>query len=151
MEPFDVAGAIPDEVPEAVRVATSKVAEGFMRACIDDPLFEFGLLVMTFMPLESTWRDGEPWGARHWRGTGERVKSADVPRGLELGQFADARPAGVEWNAAWWLVGLKPDQSGVVMRVLTEYVTDPMQALEDGNWAVARIADLDRDLASRNS
>lgn len=139
----------PDDVPEKLQEATSSVAKAFMQSALTDPLFEFGLLVVTFMPPDSDWRDGEPWGARHWIGQQGKVRSDSVPRKLPLKAFAEARPANAEWNAAWWLAGLKPDASGAVMRILVEPVEDPLVPLEDGNWAVSRISQFHADLASR--
>ena len=142
--------ALPDDISEALRTATVSVSEQFAQACLTDPSFEFGLLVMAFMPENSSWREGEPWGARHWTGRQGAVRSEDVPRGLPLSRFADARPANAEWNLAWWMTGLKYDGSGMVMRVLTESVPDPLIPVTDGNWAASKIAAFDRDLAARD-
>lgn len=140
---------LPEEISTTLKVATTAVSESFVQRCLDDPLFEISLLVMTFMAPDSTWRDGEPWGARHWTGKQGTVRSEDAPRGLPLSQFAAARPASADWNCAWWAVALKPDRTGLVARILTEAVSDPLVPIMDGSWATKMIADFDRDLRSR--
>lgn len=141
-------GQLPDELSDALKEATADVARRFVQSCLDDPLFEFGLLAMTFMPPESEWRNGEPWGARHWSGQRRVVRAADVPHNLPLAQFAAARPSFAEWNAAVWLVGLKPDGTGAVLRTYTESAPDPLKPLQDGDWATNVIADFANDLLS---
>jgi hypothetical protein len=141
---------LPDDISDELRNSTSLIVERFGQTCMDETQFEFALLVMTFMPSGSIWQDGAPWGAAHWLGQKRKVRLGQVPRGLPLGAFADARPAHAEWNAAWWMAGLKPDRSGIVMRMLLEQIDNPMVPLEDGNWAVTKIAGFAQELESRS-
>lgn len=145
----DIAGALPADLPDALKEATAAVTRAFLDACMADPLFQFDLLVLGFPPASPRPAPADLGHAARWTGRSGKVRAVPVEPGLPLAAFSAARPDNAQWNVAWWLAGLKPDGSGVVMRVLTEMVQDPGQLLRDGNWAMARIANLHEDLRAR--
>lgn len=142
------AAALSSHVPDEVREPVSAVLSSCLQACLDDPTFEFSILVMTINSPSGLWPGGEP-RARYWTGKSGVVRNAKVPPGIPLNTVAAARPATASWNMIWWLYGLKHDGSGIVTRILADHIDDPMQPLEDGQWALGLIAAFDRDLAAR--
>lgn len=115
--------------------AMHRIANGFVETLLSvDPEIEHNMLVVV-VPGAELAGYGPEWRAKHWIGSNGTVGAGPVPTWLPFEDLAAARADDDEWNYIAFLVGVKPDRSGLITRLVNGLADDPTVPLTQPAWA----------------
>lgn len=126
--------------------AMTRIVNGFVETLLSvDSNLEHNVLVAV-VPGADVAGDGPSWCAAHWIGSHATIGAGPVPTWLPFDDLAAARAEDDEWNYIAFLVGIKPDRSGLITRMVSGFAEDPMESLTQPEWAAGVLGAFARSL-----